>query len=310
MKQYANLHNHTTHSDGVYSPTEIVRIAKKEGYGAFAVTDHDVASAYEETLAACKACGIECMLGAEFSSSASMGAAFHIVGLGFDPNQPDMRDYLQKLSYEETHQTQVLFERGVKEGLIVGITWEEVLEYNKGITWLCNEHVFRAMKAKGLKKDIDYRDFFFSVYGDRRGEVPRTHPFLSPDKLIALIHAAGGLAIFAHPGREFAYVDKLIEFGIDGLEVWYNSSRNDNALKRKQLQTAYKHGLFVSGGSDHSGLCGGQYERYENPELSAHYAPPCSLGTTEIFFRDMRTRKLSNEREKHIDELVEYYKDG
>ena len=52
MKHYANLHNHTTHSDGVYSPSEIVRIAKDEGYKEIAVTDHDVASSYSELCAA------------------------------------------------------------------------------------------------------------------------------------------------------------------------------------------------------------------------------------------------------------------
>ena len=304
MKQYANLHNHTTHSDGVYTPSEIVRVAKEEGYGAIAVTDHDVASAFLEVHRACQDSGMECLFGAEFSTSSVMGEAFHIVGLQFNADEPKMKEYLRRLSYNETHQTQVLFERGIQEGLIAGITWEEVIEFNKGITWLCNEHVFRAMKAKGLKKDIDYQDFFFCVYGDRRGEVPQVYPFLSPKELIDLIHKAGGIAIFAHPGASFSRLKELIDLGIDGLEVWYNDKNNDIELKRSQLQAALDYGLFVSGGSDHSGLCGGQYERYENPETSNHYAQPCSLGTTEFFFKELQSKKLSNERREYILQLL------
>ena len=54
MKIYANLHTHSTHSDGPYSPTEIVKVAKAEGYRAVAITDHDTASAYPELKKACE----------------------------------------------------------------------------------------------------------------------------------------------------------------------------------------------------------------------------------------------------------------
>ena len=66
MKKYANLHSHSTHSDGVYTPEELARIAKDEGYTALAITDHDVATAYPELKAACDALGMESRLGCEF----------------------------------------------------------------------------------------------------------------------------------------------------------------------------------------------------------------------------------------------------
>ena len=57
MKIYANLHTHSTHSDGVYTPAELVKIAKDEGYGAIAITDHDTATAYPELKAECDKLG-------------------------------------------------------------------------------------------------------------------------------------------------------------------------------------------------------------------------------------------------------------
>lgn len=58
MKLYANLHSHSTHSDGVYSPTELVKVAKAEGYKAIALSDHDIGTGYPEFKAACEKEGI------------------------------------------------------------------------------------------------------------------------------------------------------------------------------------------------------------------------------------------------------------
>ena len=105
---------------------------------------------------------------------------FHMTAFHFDPEYPEMKDYLTKLSEKETDQTRQLFARGVDIGYIKNITWDEVLEYNKGITWLCNEHVFRAMKAKGLITDLEYEDFFVTCYGKHRDLVPPKHSLWTP----------------------------------------------------------------------------------------------------------------------------------
>ena len=149
MKLYANMHTHSTHSDGVYSPEQLVKVAAEEGYHALVLTDHDTITGYEETAAACESLGLETIFSAEFTSPCDvLGTDFHITAYHFDPGYPAMREYLDQLSASESNQTRTLFRRGVENGFIDGITWEEVLEYNKGISWLCNEHVFRAVKAK------------------------------------------------------------------------------------------------------------------------------------------------------------------
>ena len=68
MKQYANLHLHSTHSDGVYTPAELVRIAKDEGYRALALTDHDTTSGNADMRLECEKAGLDFIFGCEFSS--------------------------------------------------------------------------------------------------------------------------------------------------------------------------------------------------------------------------------------------------
>ena len=86
MKQYANLHLHSTHSDGVYTPAELVRIAKDEGYRALALTDHDTTTGNADMRRECEAAGLDFIFGCEFSSPwRERRINFHIVGFDFDP---------------------------------------------------------------------------------------------------------------------------------------------------------------------------------------------------------------------------------
>ena len=304
LKLYASLHMHSTHSDGVYTPKELVEIGKAEGYRALALTDHDTVTGNAEVMEECKKAGLDSIFGIEFSTeSAEWGYGFHITAFNFDPEYPEMKEYLEKLSKKESDQTRVLFERGVEIGYIKNITWDEVLEYNKGITWLCNEHVFRAMKAKGLITDIQYPEFFETCFGKYRSQVPPTCEFMDVKDLIPLVHRAGGIAMVAHPHGQLRCLPKLIEYGLDGLEVWH--SMLPIKERREALELAKKHDLYVSGGCDHEGLLGGEYARYEHPEDTIFWLPLLSAGTTEFFFNEIKNMKKSPDRQKAFDELLD-----
>ncbi len=300
MGFYANLHMHSTHSDGKYTPEELVHILKEEGYKAAAVTDHDTATGYPEFKAACDREGLQCIFGVEFTApceelknSNGRDENFHMTAYHFDPEHPSVKEYLEGMGRRETDQTRILFERGLREGLLHDITWEEVLTYNEGIAWLCNEHVFRAMKAKGLVSDLDYFDFFFSVYGDRRGEVPPSYPFKNARELIQMVHDAGGIIFVAHPHKQLQHIDALMEMGIDGMEVWHPDLTEEE--KEEAYRIAIEKGLYISGGSDHSGLCGGEYSAFEHPEESAYYLEPCSVGTTQEFYEEIASCSKNRE---------------
>lgn len=306
MKLYANLHTHSTHSDGIYTPAELAEIAYNEGYKALVLTDHDTVSGTEDMISECNKRGLECMLGIEFSARfTEFNCNLHITAFHFDPEYPPMKEYLFKLSLKETEQTRILFERGIDIGYIKGITWDEVLEFNKGITWLCNEHVYRAMIAKGLAKKENHGEFFETCYGKYRRTVPSDIKFMEVKDLISFIHEAGGIACVAHPMPPYGsldYIEKLVEYGIDGIEVWHSMLKGTD--RKRALSLAKKYDLYVSGGADHEGLLGVDYSLFDDPMKTEVYFPPLSLGTTKFFYEELRDREKKSNRREIIDELL------
>ena len=125
MELYANLHTHSTHSDGVHTPEEMARVAKEEGFSAIAISDHDAATAYPALKAACEKEGLRCIFAVEFSVGQPSPA--HIVAFDFDPEYPPMKKYLADMGLRQTDNTKKCFDEAVENGAITGITWEEVL---------------------------------------------------------------------------------------------------------------------------------------------------------------------------------------
>ena len=290
MKPYANLHTHSIHSDGKYTPRQLVSIAKEEGYGALAVTDHDTITANPEVAACCRELGMEYIFGAEFTSG-----PFHIVALDFDPEYPEMKAYLEKMVQRQQHETRTVLQWALDKGTITGITWEDVVEHNRGISWLCNEHVFQTLKSKGLIGDRDYYDFYVTHFYEQRRQVTPLCDHLAPKEMISLIRRAGGIAILAHPHQQLDRVEELISYGLQGIEVYHPDLTPQE--QRQALEIAYEKGLFISGGTDHSGLCGGIYASFEDPTESVFYLEPQSHGTLEVHFRELQNRKLSDRKE-------------
>lgn len=293
MTPYANLHLHSTHSDGMYSPTELVAIAKAEGYRAIAITDHDSASAYPELVSACAQVGMECIFAVEFTVVEPY--SFHIVGFGFDPEYPPMKQYLVDMAIRQTDNTKKCFDEAVGSGNISGITWEEVLEYNKGIPWLCNNHVFRAMKSRNLVEQSMYMAWFFRNFKGQRQKYKPICNYKSLPELVDLIMSAGGFAVCAHPvTRKLDKIDLLMECGVEGLEVLHPDLSPEE--QQRALQICMDNHLYISGGSDHSGLCGGTYDSFSSDaelKASQHYIEALSVGTYEHNFREIQTRTIN-----------------
>ena len=292
MEIYANLHNHTTHSDGPISPTQLVELAKSEGYGAVAVTDHDTATAFPELCAACERLGLECIFGVEFTVQDP--APYHILGFNLDPEYPEMKAYLADMAKRQTDNTKCCFDEAVENGGITGITWDEVLEFNKGIAWLCNNHVFELLKAKGLVKQSEYMSWFNKNFLHQRSKYP---PKFSPKplpELVSLIKAAGGIALVAHPHCQLDDIDDLISAGIEGLEVCHPDLTKEE--QERALAIALEKRLFIGGGSDHSGICGGYYSSFASEEelhASFCYIEPMSAGTSREYFEEIKNSKIN-----------------
>jgi len=88
----------------------------------------------------------------------------------------------------------------------------------------------------------------------------------------------------AHPCTtvQLRTIPQLVEWELDGIEVWHNGMVR-RGYQKEALRLALEYGLYISGGEDHSGLCGGQYKFFEKPEETRHWAEPMSLGTTKEF---------------------------
>lgn len=291
MKPFANLHLHSTHSDGVYTPAELVEIAKNEGYKALAITDHDTATGYSELEAASKAAGMECVFGVEFS--VKKPDSFHIVGFHFDPEYPQMKEYLRNMGMRQTDNTKKCFDLAQSKGDICGITWNDVLDYNKNVTWLANNHVFNTMMHKNLIKKEDYMQWFDKNFRKQRSLFPPLFDFKSTEEIINLINNAGGFAVLAHPHMQLEHVPRLIKFGLKGIEVSHSLLTEEE--RKAAYELAIKNNLFMSGGTDHEGLCGGYYSSYPTEEelkKSSVYLEPLSIGVSEKQFKEIKNSTL------------------
>lgn len=308
MKHYANLHMHSTHSDGRYTPEELARIAKELGYGAIALTDHDTVTGNAPMKAECDRLGLECIYGAEFCARfGTTGHVLHTAAFHFDAEHPKIQELISRMATRYAGITMDLFDIAVKNGQIKGISWDEVLELNPGIRWLTGNHVFSAMKAKGLlSTDEEKIAFLQSCFGteNKKALPKKDRPgFINVEEYIPIIHEAGGIVLVAHPHNQLTDVKLLTEIGIDGLEVWH--SELPAPERREALKLAMEHDLYVSGGDDHSGLLGGQYYRFEHPEETKYYFPARTLGTTQYFFEEIRDMKKKPDRKEVMRELLE-----
>ena len=305
LKHYANLHMHSTHSDGRYSPEELARLAKEIGYGAIALTDHDTVTGNALIKAECEKIGLECVYGAEFCAKLKeTGHVIHFAAFDFDSEHPKIKEHIWRMSQRYGGLIMDLFNRGVEIGGIKGITWDEVVEYNEPIRWYTPAHVFSAMKAKGVITDEEKASFYDTYFNnDLKKATPKRYGFPDAAEFIASVHDAGGIILAAHPHERLDDVKIMLEYGVDGLEVWH--SELPAWERREALKLAMECDLYVSGGDDHSSLLGGQYYRFEHPEETKYYFPAGTLGTTQYFFEEIRDKKKKPDRKAVMKELID-----
>lgn len=287
-KMYANLHFHSTHSDGEDTIGKLIEIALEEGYKALALADHNTVTGWTEMEEECKSAGLNFLKATEFSvGSKTFDTDFHIVGFDFDAEEPDMSAYLKEMSEAQINKTKNGFKYCLENGIIRDIIWEEIESDNKGLMYLCHDHIFRTMKKKGILKDKDYVSFCEDWV-----KIPREKPFeyREPKEIISLIKNAGGVAVLAHPNEKFQYVEELVKMGLGGIESWHPELTDEEAVYAEEL--AKKYNLYISGGTDHSGLMGGQYKFYEGKDENPFYTPSLKYGATEENFMKLKERIL------------------
>ncbi len=239
----ADLHIHTTASDGTFSPRRVVREAAKRGIHTIAITDHDTVQGIPEAIQAGKDMNVEVIPGVELATD-ERGVEVHILGLFIDWENKTLQDTLKNLSVQRISRMKKMICRLAQFGM--NIEFEEVLELAKGGI-IGRLHLAQIMKRKGYATSI--AEAFNKHIGDRKACYVSRYK-LSPEETISLIYHVGGISILAHPmllHREDIIKD-LPKKGLDGMEVFYHHQAKETTEHYEKMAKDY--GLLVTGGSD------------------------------------------------------------
>lgn len=248
---FVDLHAHSTASDGAKRPAAAVEAAHAAGLAAFALTDHDTLAGIPEAQEAADACGLRLVAGVELS--VHQGAdEVHLLGLHIR----DVAALQGRLEvYRDRRRTRA--ERIVEKLNAAGlpVTMDAVLAAADGGA-IGRPHVARALVAGGFVRDV--REAFDKWLAAGRGA------YVDKERLdiaegIRLIHEAGGIAVYAHPGPDGRRetIEPLVAAGLDGIEVRHPSHSREDELRLAALAGFF--GLVVSGGSDwHGAMQGGR----------------------------------------------------
>jgi predicted metal-dependent phosphoesterase TrpH len=240
---------HSTASDGSRTPADVVRAARKASLVAIALTDHDSVAGLPEARAAGAELGVRVIDGVELSAVEGETET-HLLGLHLRDTAV-LERALGELREMRNRRARQIVER--LNALGVNVAFEDVLS-QAGTGVVGRPHVARAMIAEGWA--VDARDAFDRYLGAGRPAYVAKEQ-LSMRDAIAMIHAAGGLAVLAHPGaggtRE--RIEALRALGLDGIEVKHPSHSSSDTARLRGLCEQF--GLVMSGGSDWHGAAEG-----------------------------------------------------
>ncbi len=243
-----DLHAHTDESDGQFSPAELVGYARGRGIRVLGVTDHDTVAGIPAAVAEAGRHGdIEVVPGVELSSSVD-GHEVHLLGYFVDPGDRPFLDRLAALAAARRRRVERMAARLAEIG--APITADRVFAL-AGPGTVGRPHVARALVEAGHAADVpDAFDRFIGT--GRPGYVPREP--VTPEDAVALVLAAGGVPVLAHPygtGDPEAIVARLVPIGLLGLEAEYGAYRPEARAELRAL--ADRYGLVTTGGSDFHG---------------------------------------------------------
>ena len=246
----SDLHMHTNFSDGHLSPEELTAAAKAAKLNYIAITDHDtvdgICHLYEQGMLPMK--GIHIIPGIEISAHHTEHE-IHILGYNIDIYHRELGDKLNDV----VEARWLRFSRMVEKLQEIGyaITEADVLKVAGTSKAISRSHVAQVLVAKGFFPTVAA---VFDEVLDKGKPAYVSHYRLEPEEIIALIKAAGGTPVLAHPKLigDDGLVEQLLQSGIEGIEAFY--PKHDAADTERYLAMAEKYGLLVSGGSDFHGI--------------------------------------------------------
>lgn len=247
MEFRADLHCHSTHSDGQNTPEQLLHLAHEKGLKGLSITDHDTVDAYTpETFELARSLNIVLCTGVEFSCQFN-GVSIHVLGYGFDPTSKVLQDLCQRHQLRRSRRNVNILKKLTMQGMPLS---EEELNNKMSTHVIGRPHIAYLMIEKGYVNSI--AEAFNRYIGDGKSCFDPGEVF-SIDETIEVIHAAQGKAFIAHPHliKRKKILRELLKKPFDGLECYYGLFKKHE--NQRWLDLAEKQGWLISGGSDFHG---------------------------------------------------------
>jgi predicted metal-dependent phosphoesterase TrpH len=243
----ADLHCHTTCSDGSDTPIELLQKAAELSLNGLSITDHDTIDAYTpELFAKAGELNIQILPGIEISSQFE-NTTVHILGYGIDIYEDVFHEFLREIAISRNERNRAILEKLSKKGM--RISEEELAAYAPKRT-VGRPHIAELLMKKGYVPSV--KDAFFLYL--RESACCYVSGFKqTPREVIEKIHQAKGKAVLAHPHffKKQTFVKKLLELPFDGLECYYSLLRKE--VEAPWVKIAKEKKLIATGGSDYHG---------------------------------------------------------
>jgi predicted metal-dependent phosphoesterase TrpH len=261
-----DLHTHSTRSDGLDSPSQLIKNAAASGISVVSLTDHDTVSGWDEARSSAQEHGIGFIPGIEVTSVSeverfgrSIRISVHLLAYLPDPSHEALEIVLGDTVATRETRGQAIVKKLAEQ---IPITWDMVLDHlEKGAT-IGRPAIADTLVTMGLVPD---RSAAFDYYLSTDGPFYVSHLAVSTLDAIRLIREAGGVAVIAHPLKgvgpntdpedlPIADFEKMIEAGLQGVEVYHRDV--PDTARKWLLELAHKYNLIVTGSSDYHGLAG------------------------------------------------------
>lgn len=246
-----DLHTHSTVSDGIKNPIELILYAKQKNLSCIALTDHDSLAGLADASKTASSCGITFVPGVELNVDFPSGE-FHLLGLGVSANCSRLLDLCVALQKNRAVRNRAIIDKMAQDGFAV--------DYDELVNFANTQCVGRPHFAHYLveKKIVKNRQSAFDKF------LAKGKPYFVPkagcnlEEGIVAIKESGGVPVLAHPlslyvsfGKLPALLDDFKERGIEGIEAYHPGARLADCKRLEQI--ARDLGLFVTAGSDYHG---------------------------------------------------------
>lgn len=245
-----DLHTHSVYSDGTWTPREIVAEAARLGI-AVALTDHNTVSGLPEFMAAAEEMGVEAVPGAEFSAQC-FGKEMHVLALFLRPESyGTVAEFTEEIRRKKAESNREMVSRMNADGYAVDL---DALSASTPDGYVNRAHIAEELVRLGYTESID------EAFGTLLHPLGKYYtPLPKPEALdvIEFIKRLGALPILAHPYLKFtaeeldSFIPEAKRRGLVGMETVY--SLYDSATEKEATETAKRHELLMSGGSDFHG---------------------------------------------------------